>query len=294
MNYDARLDWIAALAEAGLAEIEIGSFVSPTHLPQMADTDRLLEDWRTSVALNTAIPEIIGLVANLRGAERAIAAGVDKITIPVSISETHSRTNLGKSTDEMIAETKRIVQLVRDRTPAIGVEAGLSTAFGCVVEGAMDPGRVVDIAERVIRAGVTSVGLSDTAGSGTPTQVRKLFRQMYNSLGSNVGAAHFHNTRGQGLANVLAALDAGVRTFDSSLAGLGGCPYAPGATGNIVTEDLVFLLEAEGLATGIDLDRLVAARSQLLRGLPGEPLYGYIADAGLPTGFSRSLRSASA
>jgi hydroxymethylglutaryl-CoA lyase len=168
------------------------------------------------------------------------------------------------------------------------VEVGISTAFGCTIEGPVSEGRVMELAVMLARAGVDSVGLSDGSGYANPAQVRRMFRRLRSEVGDLAGAAHLHNTRGQGLANVVAALDAGVTTFDSSQAGLGGCPYAPGATGNIVTEDLVFLLEAMGLRTGVDIDRLLEARAVLASALPGEPLYGHVADAGLPKGFVRA------
>jgi hydroxymethylglutaryl-CoA lyase len=165
------------------------------------------------------------------------------------------------------------------------VEVGLSTAFGCTIEGAIDEDQVIALAESAADAGADSVGLSDTTGMGNPAQVKRLFSRLKEALGERAGGAHFHNTRGQGLANVWAAIEAGVRTFDSSQAGLGGCPYAPGATGNIVTEDLVFLAEASGFRTGIDLDKLIAARAILRSALPGEALYGHVPEVGLPKGF---------
>ncbi|MDX3806704.1 hydroxymethylglutaryl-CoA lyase [Bosea thiooxidans] len=274
--------WIAALAGAGLAEIEVGSFVSPKRLPQMADTGEVV---REAVKLRGVT--ILALVPNLIGAERAFASGAHKVTIPVSASRSHSMQNVGKTPEEAIVELGKICAL-RASLPAEelpGVEAGLSTAFGCTIEGAVPEDDVIRLAVAMAQVGVDSVGLSDTTGMGNPAQVRRLFTRLRAELGEKAGGAHFHNTRGQGLANVVAALDAGVTTFDSSLGGIGGCPYAPGATGNIVTEDLVFLLEAMGLRTGIDLDKLVAARDIVREGLPGEAIYGHVAEAGLPKGF---------
>jgi hydroxymethylglutaryl-CoA lyase len=207
--------------------------------------------------------------------------------MPVSVSEAHSLQNINMRPEEAIAEVRAVAAL-RASLPdasARGVEVGLSTAFGCTLEGPIDEDRVIRLAVLAAEAGADSVGLSDTTGMGNPAQVRRLFTRLRAELGAKAGGAHLHNTRGQGLANVVAALEAGVTTFDSSLAGLGGCPYAPGATGNIVTEDLVFMLEASGLSTGIDIDRLVAARAILAEALPGEPLYGHVAEAGLPKGF---------
>ncbi|MFL5003671.1 MAG: hydroxymethylglutaryl-CoA lyase [Xanthobacteraceae bacterium] len=274
--------WIAGLAAAGLTEIEVGSFVSPKRLPQMADTAEV-------VAAAVQIPGLTvqALVPNLKGAERAIAAGVHKLTIPASASRAHSLANVGMTPEQAIAEVKKICALrdsmAAERRP--GVEAGVATAFGCTMEGPVSEDWVMRMAAMLVAAGADSVGLADTTGYANPAQVKRMFTRLEREIGDKAGGAHFHNTRGQGLANVVAALDAGVTTFDSSQGGLGGCPYAPGATGNIVTEDLVFLLEAMGLRTGIDIDRLIAARAVIAEGLPGEPLYGQVAEAGLPKGF---------
>lgn len=271
--------WIAALAAAGLREIEVGSFVSPKRLPQMADTAQV-------VAQALTIPDltVLALVPNLRGARDAVAAGARALTMPVSVSRTHSRSNTGMSPEQALDQVGRVTDL-RDEAPGLRVEVGLSTAFGCTVEGPVDEDRVIEMAVGAAERGADSVGLSDTTGYANPVQVRRLFTRLHTELGERAGGAHLHNTRGQGLANVVAALDVGVTTFDSSQAGLGGCPYAPGASGNIVTEDLVHLLESMGLRTGVDLDALIAARSIIADGLPGEPLYGNVPGAGLAKGF---------
>jgi len=173
--------------------------------------------------------------------------------------------------------------------PGVPVEVGMSTAFGCTLQGQVPEDDVLRLAHWLAEAGVDEIGLSDTTGMGNPAQVSRLFRRMFQEVGPLTGAAHLHNTRGLGLANALAAYEAGVRTFDSSLGGLGGCPYAPGASGNVVTEDLVFMFEAMGVSTGIDLDLLIAARGPLRAGLPGEPLYGMTPEAGLPKGWPSVL-----
>jgi hydroxymethylglutaryl-CoA lyase len=227
----------------------------------------------------------MALVPNRRGAEAALAAGVHKLTIPVSASEAHSRANVRKTREQMVDEVRAIVALRDERAPGVQVEAGLSTAFGCTLQGAVAEDDVVWLAEQVVAAGVDECGLSDTTGMANPAQVRRLFNRVRAAIGAKTGAAHLHNTRGLGLANCLAAYDVGVRTFDASLGGLGGCPYAPGASGNVVTEDLVFMFEAMGVRTGIDLEKLIAARAPLQHGLPGEPLYGMTPEAGLPKGF---------
>jgi hydroxymethylglutaryl-CoA lyase len=210
---------------------------------------------------------------------------VHKLTIPVSASESHSLANVRRTRDAMVEEVRSVVALVRERAPSVAIECGLSTAFGCSIEGPVADAEVVRLAVRLVEAGVDEVGLSDTTGMANPAQVRRLFRAVRAEIGERTGAAHLHNTRGLGLANCLAAFDEGVRTFDASQGGLGGCPHAPGASGNVVTEDLVFMFEAMGVATGIDLPRLIAARQALAEGLPGEPLYGMTPLAGLPAGF---------
>jgi hydroxymethylglutaryl-CoA lyase len=230
---------------------------------------------------------VTALAPNRKGAERGIAAGVHKLTFPVSASREHSMSNIRMTPEQAIEQVREAVGLCRAVPPESrpSVEAGISTAFGCAVEGRVSEDWVMQMAVKLVEAGAESVGLSDTAGCANPVQVKRMFLRLRREIGGKAGAAHFHNTRGLGLANVVAALDAGVTTFDASHAGLGGCPYAPGATGNIVTEDLVFLLESMGLRTGIDLERLIAARALIQEGLPGEPLYGNVPDAGLPTGF---------
>jgi hydroxymethylglutaryl-CoA lyase len=273
--------WIAALAQAGLREIEVGSFVSPRALPQMADCAQVVAQARQIPGLR-----VVALVPNLKYAELAFAAGVHLITIPVSVSEPHSISNIRKTHAEIIADVRAIVALRNACFPSIAVDAGLATAFGCTIQGAVPEDDTIRMAVTMAECGVDTINLADTVGYANPAQIKRLFRRLRQEVGAKSGGAHLHNTRGQGLANVVAALDAGVTTFDSSQAGLGGCPYAPGATGNIVTEDLVFMLESMGLATGIDLERLLVARAILAQALPGETLYGYVAQAGLPKGFA--------
>jgi len=275
-----KLAWLDALVAAGLQELEVGSFVPAKLLPQMADTAEVVRHALTHSGLT-----VMALVPNVRGAEAALHAGVHKLTIPVSASAAHSLANVRKTREDMVAEVHAIVTLKNQLAPHVKVEAGISTAFGCTLQGAVSEDDVVWLAEAVVQAGADETGLSDTTGMANPAQVRRLFQRVRAAIGERTGAAHMHNTRGLGLANCLAAYDVGVRTFDSSLAGLGGCPYAPGASGNVVTEDLVFMFEAMGIHTGVDLDRLFAARAPLQRGLPHEPLYGMTPEAGLPKGW---------
>ncbi|MDA8349784.1 MAG: hydroxymethylglutaryl-CoA lyase, partial [Pseudomonadota bacterium] len=234
------------------------------------------------------------LAPNLHGARAAIAAGAHKITLPCSVSETHSLRNLRRTHAQIISEACAIGELVRAIPEAHRphFEGSLSTAFGCTLEGAVPVERVVSLAEQLMRAGCDEVGLADTSGYANPASVRSLIRVVRAAVGTDaLTGIHLHNTRGLGLANVLAALGEGITTFDSSLAGLGGCPFAPGASGNVVTEDMCFMLSAMGLDTGIDLEALFDVRKILAAALPEEPLYGFSTLAGLPLGF-RSHRRA--
>jgi len=274
--------WIDALHAAGVREIEVGSFVPAKLLPQLADTADVVEH-----ALKLPGLTVMALVPNLRGAQAALAAGVHKLTIPVSASAAHSLANVRKTREDMVLEVRNIVALRNEVAPWVKIEANMSTAFGCTIQGAVPEDDVVWLAAKVIEAGADESGLSDTTGMANPAQVRRIFNRVRAEIGEHTGAAHMHNTRGLGLANCLAAYDVGVRTFDASQGGLGGCPYAPGASGNVVTEDLVFMFEAMGVRTGIDLERLIAARAPLQAGLPGEPLYGMTPEAGLPKGFTQ-------
>ncbi len=275
-----KLRWIDALHAAGLREIEVASFVPARLLPQMADAAEVV---RHAAALPGLT--VMALVPNRRGAEAALAAGAHRLTMPVSASRAHSLANVRKTPEEMVQEVRAIATLRDEQAPQVRLEAGISTAFGCTLQGRVDEDDVIRLAVQCAEAGAQEVGLSDTVGYANPAQVRRLFRRLRSELGERAGAAHMHNTRGLGLANCLAAFEEGVTTFDASLGGLGGCPYAPGASGNVVTEDLVFMFEAMGVATGVDLEGLVAARAPLMRGLPGEPVYGMTPEAGLPKGF---------
>lgn len=290
MPLSAKCDWITAEAAAGVSEIEVGSFVPARLLPQLADTAAVVTHARGIAGLTVAV-----LVPNLIGAREAIRAGAHKITVPVSVSETHSLRNVRRTHAQMLQEIRSISALLRElpdhQRPRL--EGGLSTAFGCTLEGRIPASKVVEMAEALIAGGCDEVGLADTVGYANPKQIKGLVLQVRAAVGSDrLAGLHLHNTRGLGLANVLAGLEAGVRTFDASLGGLGGCPFAPGASGNIVTEDMVFMLEAMGIRTGIDLPRLIEARAILHSALPKETLYGFTAEAGLPLGFGSSSREA--
>jgi hydroxymethylglutaryl-CoA lyase len=213
--------------------------------------------------------------------------------MPVSASRAHSQANLRKSPEEAVEEIRHVREFL-DTLPAEtrpSLEVGISTAFGCSIQGVVPEDWVLELCVMVAEAGAQSVGLSDGVGYANPVQVRRMFTALKNELGDKAGAAHFHNTFGQGLANVVAALEVGVTTFDASQGGIGGCPHSPGASGNIVTEDLVFLLESMGLRTGVDIQKLVAARAIILEGLPDEQLYGHVPNAGLPKVFHYAPKS---
>ena len=272
--------WIKALYEAGVREIEVASFVPAKLLPQMADAAEVVRYAKTLPGLT-----VMALVPNLKGAQSAIESGVHKLTIPVSASAAHSLANVRKTREEMIAEVKKIAAYRQEHAPNVKVEAGIATAFGCTLQGLVAEDDVIWMAEQVIAAGADESGLSDTTGYANPAQIKRLFKRLKSAIGKHAGAAHLHNTRGLGLTNCLAAFEEGVTSFDSSMGGLGGCPYAPGASGNVVTEDLVFMFEAMGVQTGIDLELLFEARKPLQAGVPHEQIYGMVPEAGLPKGF---------
>jgi hydroxymethylglutaryl-CoA lyase len=279
MPLEAKKAWIAAEAAAGVREIEVGSFVPASLLPQMADTAELVAFARTIPGLN-----VVALVPNVKGAERAVAAGVHGMSIPFSMSETHSIKNVRKDHPAMLAEIAAVAKIAD--TAGVHFAVSLSTAFGCTIEGPISEDAVVRLAAASAEAGAKEFSLSDTTGYANPAQVRRLVRVVRGAVGDRLTTLHLHNTRGLGLANVVAGLEEGITTFDASLGGLGGCPFAPGASGNIVTEDLVFMLQAMGCETGIDLAKLLKVREIVAGALPGEPLYGFTPDAGLPLGFA--------
>jgi hydroxymethylglutaryl-CoA lyase len=281
----AKLEWIRREAAAGVREIEVVSFVPPKLLPQMADAAEVVP-----AACNVAGLTVSALVPNLKGAQRAVEAGAMKLNYVLSVSESHNRANVRREVAESVEDFGRIVEMCRalpaGRRPVL--VAGLATAFGCVIEGAVDESRVRELAARLAVMGADEIVVADTVGYGNPAAVRRVFSALARDLGGVPLAAHFHDTRGVGLANVVAALDAGVTRFDASLGGFGGCPYAPGATGNIVMEDLVFLLETMGYDTGVDLARLVEVRRFVEESLPGTDFHGGIARAGLPKNYAHA------
>ena len=249
---DAKVALLDALSRTGVSRIEAVSFVHPAAIPQMADAD---EVW-ARIARNPAV-RYSALVPNSRGASRAVATGFTEIEVVVSASDTHNRKNVNRSTDESLADIETIIDQVHDAGGTL--EVIVSTAWGCPYEGEVPVERVLSVALRAVTAGADSLTFGDTTGMGTPTRVVQLITRTREELGDVPLALHFHNTRGTGLANLYAALQLGVTDFDASVGGLGGCPYAPGATGNIATEEVVAMVEDMGIGTGIDLDALLAA-----------------------------------
>ena len=278
---EIKKQWILALANAGIQEIEVGSFVPKSLIPQLADTAEIVKYAITIPNLTVA-----ALVPNLKGAINAIKSGAHKISIPFSTSETHSIKNVNKNHKQMIEEIKKISDYILENNHNTHLEVALATAFGCSIIGEIPEDLVISLAEQIMKAGSKEIVLSDTTGYGDPSKVRKLVRKLKATIGdSKLNSIHLHNTRGLGLANAFAAIEEGITIIDSSISGIGGCPFAPGASGNIVTEDLVFMLDAMGFDTGIDLDKLFSIRDILSKALPDEPLYGYTANAGLPLGY---------
>ena len=272
-----KLEWIQGAYDAGQREIEVGSFVPARLLPQLADTAEVLAFAQTLPGLKATV-----LVPNLKGAERAIECMAEMMLVPLSASHAHSLANLRKTPDEVVAEIVRI-RAARDAAGSrTRIEVGMSTAFGCTIQGHVAPAEVVRLVGAVLDAGVDCVSLADTVGYADPAMVRSLFAQVRAVAGDKLTAAHFHDTRGLGLANVYAALESGITRFDACLGGIGGCPHAPGASGNVTTEDLAYMLESMGVATGLDFDRLLALRAKLALWLQGDTLHGTLWRAGLP------------
>jgi len=269
--------WIQGAYDAGIRELEVGSFVPPKLLPQLADTAELVAFAKTLPGLCVSV-----LVPNLKGAERAMDSGADWMLLPLSASHAHSLANLRKTPDEVLAEIAAMVEARRARGSNIRIEVGLSTALGCTIQGRVEVDEVLRLLKAVVALGVDRVGLADTVGYANPRQVGELFVKAREVVGQALACGHFHDTRGLGLSNVMAALQAGETRFDACLAGIGGCPHAPGASGNVATEDLVFLMGSMGIATGIDWDALMTLRGQVAQWLAGECLHGSIAQAGLP------------
>jgi len=280
-----KLQWLRGAYDAGLRELEVGSFVPPKLMPQLADTAEVVAQALTLPGLTVSV-----LVPNLKGAERAIDSGAHAMLLPLSASHAHSVANLRKTPDEAIDEIARMRDLRDARGARCAIEVGVSTAFGCTIQGAVEPDEVVRLVERALAAGAEAIGLADTVGYADPLAVTRLFARVRAVAGERLSCAHFHDTRGLGLANVFAAWQCGIRRFDACLGGLGGCPHAPGASGNVATEDVAYLFASMGVPTGLRFERLIALREQLARWLDGETLHGTLWRAGLP----KTMQSAAA
>ncbi len=285
-----KIAWIRAEAACGMPEIEVCSFVPPKLIPQFTDAVEIV-----AAALEVPNLSVSALTPNLKGALRAFETGVHKLNYVTSVSESHNQSNVRRSTDESVEDFRRIVEARDQHAQAANTRlgVGLSTAWGCSIEGAVDPDATLRLAGRFAEAGADELAICDTVGYANPTEVKALLSRVVKEYGDSVDiAAHFHDTRGLGLANVYASLEAEVFRYDATLGGLGGCPYAPNATGNIVMDDLIFLLEGAGLRTGVDLDKLIAVREIISRNLPNEALHGMYALAGAPKGFQSTSQVA--
>lgn len=272
-----KFEWIRDAYEAGQREIEVGSFVPARLLPQLADTAEVLAFAKTLPGLKASV-----LVPNLKGAERAIDGEAHLMLVPLSASHAHSLANLRKTPDEVVADIGRI-RAARDAAGSRTlIEVGISTAFGCTLQGRVEPAEVLRLIKAVLDTGVDRVSLADTVGYADPAMVRELFELTLPVAGDKLDCGHFHDTRGLGLANVYAALEMGITRFDACLGGIGGCPHAPGASGNVATEDLAYMLASMSISTDQDFDALLALRSKLARWLEGETLHGTLWRAGLP------------
>jgi hydroxymethylglutaryl-CoA lyase len=278
---ERKREWIRDAVAAGQREIEVGSFVPPKLLPQMADTAEVLAYAKTVPGLFASV-----LVPNLKGAERALEGDADLMLLPLSASREHSLANLRKTPDEVVGELGRI-RAARDASgKRTLIEGGVGTAFGCTIQGEVKPSEVLRLMQALLEAGADRVSLADTVGYADPYSVSKLFEQALKIAGDRFWCGHFHDTRGLALANVYASLELGVARFDASLAGIGGCPHAPGASGNASSEDLAFMLAAMGIDSGIDIEKLLALRAKVASWLEGEQTNGSMWRAGLPRGFA--------
>ena len=286
----AKKAWISAEAAAGVRRIEVCSFVPSKLIPQFVDADQVLAHANGIAGLTPVV-----LAPNFKGCERAINAGARRITVPISVSDAHSMNNVRRTTLQAVEDFVRMAELVKSqpegRRPQL--VGACATAFGCSLQGAVPEDDVVRVAVALREAGADVIALADTVGYANPQQVKRLFGKVRKAIGADIDIdAHFHNTRGLGIANALAAYEVGVCNFDSTLGGLGGCPWAPGASGNVVTEDLVFMFESMGVRTGIDMEKLIEVRNRAFAELPDAELYGHISRSGLPKGYTPLSRVA--
>jgi len=280
-----KMQWISAEVAAGLRHMEVTSFVPAKLLPQFVDAEEVLAHALTLPGLGARV-----LIPNLKGAQRAVAAGARSLSYAFSVSEAHSHSNVRKSRDAQFADFVGIMEFRRSLEPARRpyVSVGFATSFGCSIQGTVSERDVIDFACRFVEAGADDIALADTVGYATPHQVTRVVRSVRTEIGERLKGIHLHDTRGLGLANAVAALDEGIREIDASLGGLGGCPFAPGATGNIVLEDLVYMVEAMGFRTGVHLESLLELRRWVTGLLAGDLMRGSIVRAGLPKTFTQT------
>ena len=275
-----KIEWVREAFAAGQREMEVGSFVPPKLMPQLADTAEVLAFANTLPGLRASV-----LVPNLQGAERAISQGAHLMILPLSASQQHSLANLRKTPNEVVAELRRI-RAARDAAGSKTlIEGGVGTAWGCTLQGEVNPAEVLRLLQALLDAGADRVSLADTVGYASPHAVSTLVEQALKIAGDRFCCGHFHDTRGLALANAMAALQMGVSRFDASLAGIGGCPHAPGASGNASSEDLAFMLEDCGVDTGIDIQALLTLRAKVAHWLEGEATHGALWRAGIPKTF---------
>jgi hydroxymethylglutaryl-CoA lyase len=279
-----KIEWVKQAYAAGQREIEVGSFVPPKLMPQLADTWDVLAFAKTLPGLTASV-----LIPNLKGAERALEGDAHLMVLPLSASHAHSLANLRKTPDEVVQELARI-RAARDASgKKTLIEGGVGTAFGCTLQGEVKVEEVLRLMQALLDAGADRVSLADTVGYADPHSVSVLVEKALRIAGNKLCCGHFHDTRGLALANAYATLSLGIQRFDASLAGIGGCPHAPGASGNAATEDLAFMLEASGVKTGIDIPKLLALRQQVAEWLAGEQTHGTLWRAGLPKNFKGAL-----
>ncbi len=276
LETEKKIQLIKLLAKSGLKYIEATSFVHPKAIPQFKDAKEIIAG-----VIHLPGVKLRVLVPNLFGAKGALEAGIRELAFVFSVSESHNKNNVNKTREESVGELEKILEL-KEEYREMNVMASLSTTFGCPFEGEVKEAEILKYIERVISLGVTSLTLADTVGYGNPKQVRHIVRRCLDQFPSVTFGAHFHNTRGLGLANALVCLEEGVKILDSSIGGLGGCPYAPGATGNIATEDLVFMLESMGIRTGIDMESLLQVSQFLHDAIKDVPIASHLYKAGLP------------
>jgi hydroxymethylglutaryl-CoA lyase len=277
--------WIHKEYDAGLREMEVCSFVPARLMPQFADAADIVCFARALEGF-----AVTGLAPNMKGAQLAVEAGVDKINFVISVSASHNLANVRRTPQESVGQLREIVSMIGGLQPnqRPEIDVGLSTAFGCSIEGWVDPAAVFQLAEEVASAGADGITVADTVGYADPASVAHVCEEMQRRFSQLPIAVHLHDTRGLAIANALAAYQVGIRIFDGSLGGLGGCPHAPGATGNVALEDLVFMFEMMGVATGIDVQKLLDVRSLVATMVPSSALGGQLGRAGLPKNYART------